>query len=344
VNTRLPDPFDALRLDDEPLAPRQQFAAALREQLLAELGEPTMTTATSTTATSTTATSAPATTPGSAAPASVTVVPYLSVRNAAAALDFYRDAFGAVEGQRLVGADGRVGHAEIMIGSSRLMLADEYSEIDSLGPQSRGGPTCTFTINVADVDAAFERALGHGATVLREPADQFYGSRSAMIADPFGHRWNFNTVIAEMSDDDYAAAAAGGGYSVQRRAATTAAEDHQIKHYEPGDLYYFTIPVRDLARAQAFFGALLGWQFEDPQAGHVSSIAAPPGGVREVTEPADTQLWFVVDDVHAAVLKVRELGGSAEEPVDYDSGWAVDCRDDQGTRFSLSVPAAKYTR
>ena len=119
----------------------------------------------------------------------------------------------------------------------------------------------------------------------------------------------------------------------------------QLKRHAPGDLYYFTLPVHDMAKAQAFFAAVLGWQFDDPERGHVVNITAPPGGVRQVEPDASTrpELWFVVDDIHVAVAKVRELGGTAQDPVLYDSGWSADCVDDQGTTFNLSVPAQKYS-
>ena len=115
-----------------------------------------------------------------------------------------------------------------------------------------------------------------------------------------------------------------------------------MKHHDRGDLFYFTLPTKDLVRAQAFFGALLGWQFAAPDAGHAENIAAPPGGLHAGAQQID--LWFVVEDIHAAAEQVRALGGTAQEPVLYDSGWDVECTDDQGTPFHLSVPAAKYTR
>jgi uncharacterized protein len=207
---------------------------------------------------------------------------------------------------------------------------------------------------VPDVDGAHARAVEHGASSVRQPEDQFHGNRTADVRDPFGHRWLFTAPVQAMSDDEADAAATAQGLTITRQpAADEATEgavtmdaggvDKQLKHYEPGDLYYFTLPVGDLPKAQAFFGAVLGWQFDDPANGHVGNIAAPPGGVRPAAEAADTQLWFVVDDIHVAVAKVRELGGSSEEPVLYDSGWSAVCVDDQGTRFSLSVPAAKYS-
>jgi len=130
-----------------------------------------------------------------------------------------------------------------------------------------------------------------------------------------------------------------------------------VKHHEQGDLIYFTLSVADFARAQAFFSAVLGWQFDDSGNGHVSNIAAPPGGLEALTAPATgtptgpptatvapPRLWFVVDDIGAAVARVRELGGIASDPVRYESGWDAECTDDQGTPFHLSVPATKYTR
>ncbi len=321
------DPFDALRIADEPLDPRPAFAAELRRVLTVTLHN-TLENAMTQTET------VPPSTP--AAP-SQTITAYISVRNAAAALAFYVEAFGAVEVSRLVGDDGRVGHSEIEIGSSRLMIADEYPEIDSVGPETRGGPTCSFTIEVPDVDASFARAVAAGATVVRPVADQFHGNRMGWVTDPFGHRWTLSTPIAGFDRAGYAKASRDEGYEL--------IESKQLKRHDQGDLYYFTLPVHDLARAQIFFGAVLGWQFPDPDHGHVANISAPPGAVSVVEAPASTraQLWFVVDDIHVAVARVRELGGHADDPVLYDSGWSADCVDDQGTTFSLSVPAAKYS-
>lgn len=116
-------------------------------------------------------------------------VPYLAVRRAAEAIDFYSKAFGAVEaGERYQEEDGRIGHAELAIGPVVLYLSDEYAEIDVLGPESRGGATSSIVLQAADTDAVVEQAVSAGATVLREPKDDPYG-RMATLADPFGHRW-----------------------------------------------------------------------------------------------------------------------------------------------------------
>ncbi len=314
------DPFDALRAETTPVDPSSQFAGELRRQLADAL------------------TDAPPPVPR--APVERTVTPYLSVRGAAAAIDFYVAAFGAVEHHRLVGDDGRIGHAEILIGDCRLALADEYPEYDVYGPESLGGATTAFTIAVDDADAAFARAIAAGATMLREVADQFHGHRTGAVRDPFGHRWNLSAPLPDFDEARYTSASAAAGFA-HVPGSTGRTEHAQWKRYGPGDLYYFTLPTRDLPRAQRFFGAVLGWQFADPDNGHVANIAAPPGGPN-VTDDAGARLWFIVDDIHAAVDRVRAAGGTARTPVEYASGWSVDCIDDQGTEFSLSVPSPDY--
>jgi PhnB protein len=117
------------------------------------------------------------------------VYPYLRVHDTAAAIAFYVAAFGAEELFRLTEPSGRIGHAEIRIGPATLMLADEYPEQDMRGPRSLGGTTFSMHLHVADVDSAFQRALGAGATVLKPLKDQFYGERSGTVRDPFGHEW-----------------------------------------------------------------------------------------------------------------------------------------------------------
>jgi PhnB protein len=129
------------------------------------------------------------------------VTPYLVVDDAAAALDFYARAFGAVEVLRMPMGD-RIGHAEIRIGDSHVMLADEFPEMDKLGPKSRGGPTASLMIYLDDVDAAFARALAAGATQERPVADQFYGDRSGSLFDPFGHSWMLSTHIEDVPEDE----------------------------------------------------------------------------------------------------------------------------------------------
>ena len=342
------DAFDVLAADTSPIRPDRRFADSLRLQLDTELGVRMTDTIAQTGADTDTA-------PAAIDPMQVTntITPYLVVNGAAAAIEFYVAAFGAIEHHRMVGDDGRIGHAEIIVGGSRLMMADEYPEVDALGPTTRGGTSVNFTITVPDVDRSFATALALGAKQLRPVEDQFYGFRQGTLVDPFGHQWSLSTPIAGYTDRQYVEQSAAEGFAVVHADGSAAdrstASDrsvsesgHQLKHHGRGDLYYFTLPVADLPRAQAFFGAVLGWQFTSSENGHVENISAPPGGLNQ-TADVGARLWFAVDDIHAAVAKVRELGGTSDDPVLYDSGWSADCTDDQGTVFSLNVPAAKYT-
>lgn len=141
------------------------------------------------------------------------VYPYLRVRDAARALDFYKQAFGAQELFRLTEPSGRVGHAEIKIGSTTLMLADEYPEMSIVGPQTLGGTSFSIHLHVDNADAWIERAVAAGATVLRPAADAFYGERSGSVRDPFGHEWlvghQFEDVSTEEMQRRYTALFAG---------------------------------------------------------------------------------------------------------------------------------------
>lgn len=127
------------------------------------------------------------------------VTPYLSVRGAARAIDFYKKAFGAAEVMRVPGPDGKLGHAEVRIGDSRIMLSDEYPEMQFLGPATRGGTTVHMHLYVKDVDAVAKKAVAAGAKLVRPVEDKFYGDRSGTLEDPFGHVWHVATHKEELS-------------------------------------------------------------------------------------------------------------------------------------------------
>lgn len=129
------------------------------------------------------------------------LIPYLAVERAAAAVEFYVKAFGAIETLRLVEPDGRIGHVELAIGGAPFKLSEEYPEFDRIGPLKRGGPTCTFILNVDDVDAMVERAIAAGARPDRPVRNEFFGARVGSITDPFGHRWAFHRQIETLSDE-----------------------------------------------------------------------------------------------------------------------------------------------
>ncbi len=130
------------------------------------------------------------------------VSPYLIADGAAAAIDFYKLVFGATERMRMPGPDGRLGHAELQIGESVIMLADEHPEMGIHGPRTIGGSPVTLHVYVEDADAAFERAVNAGATSLRPMENQFYGDRSGQFEDPFGHRWNVATHVEDVPTDE----------------------------------------------------------------------------------------------------------------------------------------------
>jgi PhnB protein len=131
-----------------------------------------------------------------------TVTPYLIVHDAAGALEFYKKAFGATELMRFGGPGGKIGHAEIQIGTSRVMLADEHPEMGALSPRTIGGSAGGLALYVEDVDARFQQAVAAGGKVLRPVADQFYGDRSGTIEDPFGHKWTLATHKEDVSPEE----------------------------------------------------------------------------------------------------------------------------------------------
>lgn len=130
--------------------------------------------------------------------------PYLCVKDAAGAIEFYKSVFGAAEIGRLTEPDGRIGHAELKIGKGRIMLADEHPEMGILSPKSLGDfrPPVEIHLYVEDVDAVYKRALAAGAVSVREPADQFYGDRNAQVKDPSGHIWYISTHKEDVSMEE----------------------------------------------------------------------------------------------------------------------------------------------
>lgn len=289
------DPLDALRrLDALPGPddlPDPAFAAALRARLERAL-----------------LAAAPLPAPGGP----MTLSPYLSVPDARAAIAFYVEAFGAVpRGETYEMEDGRIGHAELVVGGSVVMLADEFPEMGLTGPLALGGVSASLHLEVPDVDAVVTRAVAAGATLEREPADASYG-RTGVVRDPAGHRWLVQTPAAP------AHAPAG-------------------KH---GDVGYQTIYAPDVERAKAFLGRVLGWTYRagSTPGGWEAEGVVPMTGLAGGADRVEVQLCFQVDDVEAAVERVRAAGGTAQEPERKPYGALVECEDDQGMRFQLWQP------
>jgi uncharacterized glyoxalase superfamily protein PhnB len=267
-----------------------------------------------------------------------TVTPYLAVSDARAAMAWYQDIFGAtLASEPIVMPDERIGHVELRIGDAVIMMADEFADIDVLGPISRGGTTVSFVVEVPDVDTTYARAVAARATGERPPSDQFYGARAGWFSDPWGHRWSISTPLA----------AVPGGLA-ERDLGTVAEVDlgrrpEPAAPTEPANLGYFTIGVPDVQRASAFYSALFAWEPVGGSADdgrHIANIT-PPGGLHGGEEPSIT-IYFRVSDIQAMVVKVRALGGDAAEPVLVPSGWNAPCHDDQGVAFELWQPAEGY--
>jgi PhnB protein len=141
------------------------------------------------------------------------VIPYLTVDDATSAIDFYKEVFGATERMRMGGPDGKIGHAELELGDSVIMLADAFPEMGGKSPKSIGGTAVTVMVYVEDVDAVFDRAVNAGATPVRKVEDQFYGDRAGQFEDPSGHLWFVASHVEDVPPEEMekrAAAAMGG--------------------------------------------------------------------------------------------------------------------------------------
>jgi uncharacterized glyoxalase superfamily protein PhnB len=242
------------------------------------------------------------------------LTPYIVVADARRAMDWYVEVLGAHRrGEPRVNADGTIGHAEVGIGDGVLMFSeasDLWPDVPVRAPESPATFSHTLHLEVDDVDGSAERARRSGASVEREPADQPYG-RSSVIVDPFGHRW------------------------VLLRRPGRATRLRQ------GDVANVTMVAQDADRAREFYEAVLKVPFSSghPGAWRTDEIR-PPLGIRSSAgaEPG-LQLSYRVDDIAAAIQRVRAAGGHADEPERQPYGLLAECVDDQGTTFGLWQPA-----
>jgi PhnB protein len=130
------------------------------------------------------------------------LAPYLNIAGASDAIDFYCKILGATERMRMPGPDGKIGHAELDLGGSVVMLADENPDFGNKSPQTLGGTPVSMMVYVEDVDATFEAAIGAGATEIQAVEDRFYGDRSGMFKDPWGHEWTVSSHIEDVSEEE----------------------------------------------------------------------------------------------------------------------------------------------
>jgi uncharacterized glyoxalase superfamily protein PhnB len=299
------DPFEALREPVSPVDPGPDFAERLRTRLTREIFAPPGGTMSHQTV-------ATGVEREPAWPATLT--PYIVVSDARRAMDWYAEVFGAQRrGELYVNADGTIGHAEVGIGDAVLMFAehsDLWPDVPVRAPDSPTTFSHTLHLEVEDVDGTTERARRGGASVEREPTDQPYG-RGSVIVDPFGHRW------------------------MLLRPPARATRLRQ------GDIANVMMLARDAQRAKEFYEAVLqvplspahrgAWRTEEtrPPLGIASSQGAEP----------EVQLSYRVDDIAAAVERVRAAGGRADEPDRKPYGLLAECVDDQGATFRLWQPA-----
>ena len=134
---------------------------------------------------------------------------YMICKGASDAIEFYKKAFGAVEVMRMAGPDGRIGHAEIRIGDSHIMLSDEHPDMGIYSPQHYGGSPVSVLLYVENADASVSTAVGVGAKIVRPLKDEFYGDRAGTISDPFGHQWYIHTHIKDVIPEEMQQAATG---------------------------------------------------------------------------------------------------------------------------------------
>ncbi|GLY36513.1 glyoxalase [Amycolatopsis sp. NBRC 101858] len=239
------------------------------------------------------------------------LTPYLAVSDARAALDFYVDVFGATRrGEPILMDDGRIGHAELAIGDAVLMLAEEYPEI---GHVAASGGGASVRVEVPDVDVSVTRALELGATLIRAVSDSPYG-RGGSFRDPFGQRW----LVSQ---------------------ATPAPAPVS----KPGEAMYFTFQVPEAEPAKTFYGAVLGWEFTPGSVSDAWSFSGPglEGGLWAGDRQVGWKLMYAVDDLTAALTRVREQGGRAGEIEHHPYGTTADCTDNQGIEFWLWEQPAK---
>ena len=335
------DPFEQLRVPDEPALPDPRFTARLRARLVAALelsaaaDLPTVPLPERTTAMTDTATSPPPPPPTPRAPTPLT--PYLCVVPG-------RRGHGVVprrarrhRDHALHGDDGRIGHAELDIAGARVYLSDEYPELGVLSPTSIGGTAVALHLEVPDTDAAYERVVAGGATAPEPPKDEAYGARSFSMIDPFGHRWMIQTPIGAPTLAELQANMEGFTITV----ADAAPAGRPVV-----ELGYFTLAVPGHGRRPAASTARCSGGPPRPATPARSTPTSPTPSSRWGSRPAPADeppvLYFKVDDVHAYAARVAELGGEVVSEAVYESGPNVVCRDDQGRRFELWQPAPGY--
>lgn len=266
------------------------------------------------------------------------ILPYLTVHDGPAAIEFYVAAFGAVEEFRVPMDDGRLGHAELVVNGAKFMLSDEYPEMGVTAPPTIGGTSVALHVTVDDVDATFERAVEAGATSLSEPEDQPHGARHGTILDPFGHRWMLSQQLEEFDAATYAERLEGSEFSYEAGPGGAAEAGADPDPYTDGIWAAFASnDARELIR---FYVEVVGFTerlvvpgHDDPLLVAHSELHWPEGGVLQIGSVDGSSLgpeqlgrgniYLITDDVEAVhercVAAGVEITRALETP-DYDQG------------------------
>jgi len=249
---------------------------------------------------------------------------YICVANASAAIDFYREAFGAKEVWRLVEPGGKIGHAEIQIGNTSLMLSDEYPDYGSVSPNTIGGSSVKIHLDVTDVDAFAEQAIKAGAKLVRPVADQFYGDRSGQLADPFGYTWIVSTHIKDVPVEE-----------MQKEMDKWAQEEAARKYDEASGIKepkmrrdnrravtpYITVrkPAELIDFVTQSFGAIEHFRATGSAGGMHAEVSIGDSvvmiGGAEHIEPMPTAIHLYVADVDEAYERALQAGAKSLMPV-----------------------------
>ncbi|OMC39056.1 glyoxalase [Mycobacterium sp. GA-1841] len=308
------DPLTVLNGDDRPVSPDPAFAARLRARLESALTLPERTQGVDMSGTATAIAELNEPSDSRPVPRSA-MIPYLAVRDARGAIAWYVDVFDAeLRDEPIVMDDGRIGHAELEIAGGVFYLADEFPEMGLKAPLSQEN-SVSLMLHVPHTDEALERARDGGAQVQREPYEN-YGTRTATIIDPSGHRWMLSGPVT------------GVGAATGR-----------IQH---GDVGYVSVWAPDIERAARFYGHVLGWTF-DPATRQVTNTEQHIG-IFDADGPPTLFCCYAVADLDEARQAITAAGGTVGEPQVREFGTVLDATDPDGTAFAVFQPAIAVPR
>jgi uncharacterized glyoxalase superfamily protein PhnB len=307
------DPFTALAADDVLVTPDPGFARRLRSRLERGLDLPEGVTMATDVLPETSATTTPSVVerPGA--------LPYLTVADPAAAIEWYVSNLGAeMRGDPIVMDDGRIGHAELLLGGGVIYLAAEFPDLGLKAPAPQS-VSVSLMLAVPDTDAAVRRSAAGGATVQREPYEG-YGTRTGTIIDPFGHRWMLTGPSQE----------------------STTATGNPVEQIHHGDLGYCSLWTTDVGRAARFYASVLGWEF-DQATGQVTNLSHRLG-IYSVPDNPTMLCAYAVDDIDSARADIVAAGGTPATLQQFPFGTLLDATDNQGVAFAVYQPVVDDPR